>query len=186
MLALDSNNQSLGIERAKVMADRLMGFFPTIAATDPEIFITGLVQLLAAYPFRVVEAVLSPLNGIPSKHKFLPSIAEVKAELDDRYAPILRAAERERACNQTVRLRIAGPVAPRPTREELRARYPHFLQKVAAVDNKPRPRREARTDHWVQLGAANRRALERECHQAGVDPDRGYSPGLEKLLRNED
>src|SRR6476659_3713757 len=98
-----SNNPSPRPNRnpAKEQAHRLIAFYPAIAASDPTVFVAGLVMLFSSYPLQVVEAVLSPISGIPAKYKFFPSIAEVKSELEERYAPILRAIERERACNQT-------------------------------------------------------------------------------------
>lgn len=112
----------------------------------------------------------------------MPSIAEIKAELEERYAPILRAAERERARNQTIsHLRIAGPVSPRPTLQELKQKYgPNFgLTKVEDVDNE----RERRQRRVAMSERGNRWVLEQDCLKAGVDPDRGYSPALEKVLR---
>jgi hypothetical protein len=162
------------------MAHRLIAFYPAIAASDPTVFVAGLVMLLGNYPREVVESALSPLSGIPSKYKFIPSLVGVKEELEERYAPILRAAERERARNQTItHLRIAGPVTQRPTLEELKQKYgPTFgLTKVEDVDDERRQRRAAMTVR------GNRIVLERDCREAGVDPDRGFSAALEKVLR---
>jgi hypothetical protein len=139
-------------------------------------------MLFSSYPLQVVEAVLSPISGIPAKYKFFPSIAEVKSELEERYAPILRAIERERACNQTIsHLRIAGPVAPRPTLEELRAKYgPRWGLREVEEDADAVERRQRRA---AMSERGNRIVLEHYCREAGVDPDRGYSPALEKVLK---
>ncbi len=66
--------------------ERLYGYFPRTAASDPEIFTVGLLQLLATYPQSTIESMLSPISGLPAKHKFLPSIAEIREWLEE-HAP---------------------------------------------------------------------------------------------------
>jgi hypothetical protein len=46
------------------------------------VFLAGLIELLAGYPHSAVEAAISPISGLPAKYSFMPSIAEVRAELD--------------------------------------------------------------------------------------------------------
>ncbi len=93
------------------------------AASDPEIFVTGMAQIFMAYPAHLVESALSPLSGLPSKHKFLPSLAEIKQELEERFQPYRALAQIAEAKRQ-----LAGPPPPpRPTIEELRAKHgPHW------------------------------------------------------------
>jgi hypothetical protein len=67
----------------KLVADRLTGMFPAEATTtDPELFLTGLIELMSSYPDWVQERSLSAVNGLPAKFKFLPTLAEIKEELD--------------------------------------------------------------------------------------------------------
>jgi hypothetical protein len=165
----------MGTEAAKKAATRLCGFLPRSAASDPAIFLTGLVQLFAAYPLTVVEAALSPLSGLPSKYPMMPSLAEVRQELEERYAPILRAAERERARQQTIsHLRIAGPVTPRPTMEQLRAQYGENFGLTKVDDADAAERRQ-------RMSERGRRMVSERLYP-GVDPDRGFSPALEEAL----
>ncbi len=42
----------------------------------------GLVELLSCYPEDVLQEAASPVRGLPSKHTFMPSIAEVKSFCD--------------------------------------------------------------------------------------------------------
>lgn len=98
------------------MAERLFGFFPRGAASDPEIFMTGVVQLLARYPLSAVESVLSPISGIPAKHKFLPSISEIREMLEAQCPPPLPPEHHPMP-------RIEGPPRVRLTREELEQKY---------------------------------------------------------------
>lgn len=116
---LPSSNQPIGTQHAAKAAERLFGFYPRGAATDPEVFMTGVVQLLAAYPRAAVEAILSPLSGLPTKHKFLPSIAEIHEALEAQVAPLRRQQERE----HRLRALPPPPSAPRPTLAELKTKY---------------------------------------------------------------
>ena len=82
----------------------------------------GLVELFCAYPPQVVEGLLSPISGIPGKFKFMPTIAEIKEILDARtpdqsYARMVAAQLRDR------QQQIAGPVYPKPTYDELKAKH---------------------------------------------------------------
>jgi len=106
------------------MAARLFGYFPTSgAASDPEIFATGIVQLLAAYSLPAVESILSPLSGMPAKHKFLPSIGEIREALEDYAAHDRRMADYEhRFLPNSAYLPKPEPET-RPTIEQLRAKY---------------------------------------------------------------
>lgn len=75
----------------------------------------GVATVLAAYPAEVIEAALSPLSGIPAKFKFMPSIAELKTDLEarmPRWEPPTLAA-----------LLPAPPSGPRPSVDELRAKH---------------------------------------------------------------
>lgn len=94
---------------------------------------TGVVQLLSYYPAPVVESALSIISGIPAKFKFLPSIAEIREHLDLWDEPY-RAAEiraREKP------LQIEGPKVPKPTMDELRAKYgPNWGLKTVRQESK--------------------------------------------------
>ena len=74
-------------------------------------------MLVANYPANVVEAALSPLSGIPSKFKFMPSIAELKEDLESRLPPWQP---------EVPRLALPVPEADRsnrPTYNDLKAKY---------------------------------------------------------------
>lgn len=60
----------------------LVGFFPTGKPNNPDIYIRGLAMLFAAYPKSWGEAVLDPVSGLPSRLRFMPSIADLKEALE--------------------------------------------------------------------------------------------------------
>ena len=110
----------IGFEKAAKATERLLGFYPQSPASDPRTFMAGVATVLAAYPSEVVEAALSPLSGIPSKFKFMPSIAELKEDLEGlmpRWVP-------GQAQVIDAPYRVVGPEEkPRPTMEELKAKH---------------------------------------------------------------
>ena len=164
----------IGNEAAKVAADRLIGFFPTLAATDPAVFIAGLVVILAAYPVGVVEAVLSPLSGVPSKHAFMPSLSEVKAECEMHFGPYRREVARPHPLPA-----LPAPTFERPTLDELRAKHgPNWGLQLAPENDEARCKRREMLSR-----RANKTFLERECADVGVNPARAFSPVLEALIR---
>jgi len=103
-----------------------MGFYPQSAASDPQIFMTGMIELLAAYPAIIIENLCSVISGIPAKYKFLPSIAELKEECE-RYTTPHREREWEEYKRKRPPAYISPPENPthteRPTMDELRAKH---------------------------------------------------------------
>lgn len=71
--------------------DQLLGSYPLGRATNPEIYIAAVTAVLADYPASVIAKVTHPVHGIPSKCKFLPTIAELKENLDLELAREIRA-----------------------------------------------------------------------------------------------
>lgn len=87
---------------AKEAALRLIGFYPTITASDPEIYASGLVHMFSQYPAHLVTEAVDPARGLPSLHDFPPSMKQVKDFLEPRM-------QAERATND----RLARQLRPR-------------------------------------------------------------------------
>jgi hypothetical protein len=81
-----------------------------------------------AYPEEVVAAVADPLIGIAGKQTFLPSVAELKAELDRRMAPIWAAQVRDRFARERLQRR-----EERMTPEQRARALAHWEQQKAEV-----------------------------------------------------
>lgn len=88
--------------------DRLLSFYPPLDVGDPQVFITGIVTLLAQYPAELMAAAIDP-RGIPARVRTLNSLAVIKQVCDELYAPIARRIERDRIAN-------APRALPRPKR----------------------------------------------------------------------
>src|SRR3954466_14566571 len=77
-------------ELKAAQATRLLwGQFRRSDTDDPEVFYAATKALLSRYPEAIVAALCDPQNGIAGEQTFLPSIAELRASLDRRMAPIL-------------------------------------------------------------------------------------------------
>ncbi len=85
------------IEIAKAAAARLIDFYPSIQASNPQTYAAGLVQMFAYYPEFLIAEAIDPVHGLPSECEFFPTLAKVKAFLEPRYRNHLRLIEtRER------------------------------------------------------------------------------------------
>lgn len=76
-------------------AERLIGFYPTINASDPQTYAAGLVQIFCAYPEFLVAQAIDPVHGLPSECDYLPTIAKVKGFLEPRWQDHCRTLERQ-------------------------------------------------------------------------------------------
>jgi hypothetical protein len=70
------------------MAERLLAFYHPPEVGDPEVFISGVVELFQSYPTEVVADACA-VRGLPTKYKWFPALSEIKQELDLLYAPII-------------------------------------------------------------------------------------------------
>jgi hypothetical protein len=86
------------LEVAAEAAERLIGFYPTITASDPKVYAAGLVKLFSHYPEHLIAEAIDPVNGLPGECDYLPTIAKVKAFLEPRRRNFERMQDcRERA-----------------------------------------------------------------------------------------
>ncbi|MTW19382.1 hypothetical protein GJ689_24640 [Rhodoplanes serenus] len=105
------------------MVLRILGAYPTIPASDREVFIAGYVQLLERYPAWFMEVAADMVNGIPGHFERCPPIAAARAWLEKAF----EAEQRHRELAARPRL-LGGPPQPRPvtgaaTRSGLCERY---------------------------------------------------------------
>ncbi|WP_310619662.1 hypothetical protein [Flexibacterium corallicola] len=80
--ALGDNQPSK--EEAITLAERLVGSFREVKFNNSEQFGLALAALFERYPYELGLMVAHPIDGLPSKLKFCPSIAEVKEELEEQ------------------------------------------------------------------------------------------------------
>ena len=98
------------------MAKKLLGCFRTGDANDPQIYTAAVIAVLSDYPIAVVAKIVDPRNGLPSKCKWLPAIAEIKEACEAAMNPLWREQERNK--------RIAAQFAERDQYERSRRKTP--------------------------------------------------------------
>lgn len=91
-------------------AERLIGFYPSISASNPEVYAAGLMQVFCHYPEHLVAEAIDPVHGLPSECKFVPTLAEVKEFLEPRHAQFLRMQAHREAQSR--------PKLQRPAKDE--------------------------------------------------------------------
>lgn len=82
MTQLQNSNASTKLEQATIATERLSGFWEKIDASDPEIFLAGVTELLATYSRATIERAMSVTRGLPAKFTYWPKIAQIKETLD--------------------------------------------------------------------------------------------------------
>ncbi len=126
-----ADSASLQAERLKkcgAAAERLLAFYPQGKPTEPEVYLAGLVHKLRQFSLAAVAAACSP-DGLPSKTKFLPTIADVeefcrKFDVTALHASHQQHIEQQRLEDRSQREEELGRAPGRTFRdclEELRA-----------------------------------------------------------------
>ena len=119
-----SEPNSETMRMAAEAAEKLIGYYPTIQASDPKIYAAGLVQLFSRYPEYLVAEAVDPVNGLPGECDYLPTIAKVKAFLEPRWLREQQMLEMKRRF-ETKRL----PEPPRDPAED--AKIERGLRKLS-------------------------------------------------------
>lgn len=101
----------------------MLDCFRTGAANSPETFVTAIAATLARYPDQVIYDVTDPRSGLPSYLSWMPTIKDVHDACDRAYLPIKNAIEREKRIAEQMAERKAEENRPRPTLEQLKAKY---------------------------------------------------------------
>lgn len=84
--AMIGRDEPCGVKQGEQAARMLMGFYPAREVNDPAAFARGMTAMMAAYPLDFVRRVVDPVNGLPSRLKWLPTLADVKAALEQERA----------------------------------------------------------------------------------------------------
>ena len=124
---LTDTSRALNEKRAETTkyARLLLGCYRTGDANDPEVYTAGVIAVLSSYPMEIIRLVCDPRRGIPSKVKWLPTLAEIKAECEAWHAPMRELASRNESIKQQLEERehLEAEQVRRPTFEELQAKY---------------------------------------------------------------
>lgn len=134
---------------AGALVDRMLGSYPSLGLHDPETYISVICSLLCGYPLWAAERAIE-LATIEAKFA-PPTPGVLKPLLESEVRTARYAAEWDSGARDQL-LQLAGPPrAPRPTMEQLRAKYgPNWG--IGAGLKKPQTREEARTALAAEIG----------------------------------
>lgn len=107
-------------EKEKAATQAAFAIFSSFRKSDtdnPEVYLAAATRVLMAYPADIVTATADPLGGIAGEQTFLPSIAELRASLERRMAPIRAAEEKRRRYAETEKL-LRESANPTPDQRE--------------------------------------------------------------------
>lgn len=128
----------------------IYGQFRKSSSDDPDVFYAAAKSLFTRYPEPVVVALGDPRHGIAGEQTFLPSIAELRASLDRRMAPILAENEKRRRYAETEEL-LRQRASPTPEqRLSATARWDAVRSEITGKAMKEELRKEAEL-HLVEL-----------------------------------
>src|SRR5262249_44080388 len=116
-----STSSALSERRARVakMARVLLGSYRRASADDPEVYVGATIRVLWAHPDDVIERVVDPLTGIPSRNEWPPNPKELKDACEEIYGPMRRAQEWDRRAIQQVQEAAARAGLPVPSVSEV-------------------------------------------------------------------
>ena len=105
------------------LAKLLLGCYRTGDANDPAIYSGAVIAVLSDYPLDIIRAVVDPRSGLPSRSKWLPTVAEIKEACETLHRPRRDAIDREarerRQLAERDTLAIDGPREARPSYQDL-------------------------------------------------------------------
>lgn len=172
------------------LVGKLLDGFPHGRPPNQTSYIGALAAVLCEYPRTVVVNVGHPTKGVARETKFLPTVSDLvgwcerettflrgAVDREDREEALQRERERRRQDDEAQ----TAARAVRPSLDDLRSKYgPNWGLKT--IDGAAA---SAKAAHLSHVAEGNRREFERECAEAGIDPDSGVSPSLRKLLREQ-
>jgi hypothetical protein len=152
-------------DQALKLARRLVGSFRSADLADPDIFATTLSSVFARFPFDDGVAVIDPIDGLPAKSPFCPTLSEVVEALQAqaaRRAQIVRNAEWMEA--ERIRRAEQPAVIPESRRQELvawaRGKANEIVSRMAedvtVVERPPSPFTQTMQAAWDKQADASR------------------------------
>lgn len=162
---------SMSTERTKLHATKcakiLLGCYRSGDANDPEIYVRSVIAVLSAYPADVMDRVVDPVTGLPSRLQWLPSVAEIRKACEELYGPMRRAAEWDAGAKRQLEEREQFEAArtSRMTYADLKAKYPE-----AWVAEQPQMTAEQRRQQLEQANADSEWWILRRYRALGKEP----------------
>jgi hypothetical protein len=131
---LEGRDTLCSASEAATFAEQLVNFYPAREIHDARTYISGMTAIMASFPSDFAKRVCDPVNGIPSRLKFLPTLAEVKEALTAEDKRRVRIAANARYVIEQAEKRAAEAEearrweAERPAAEERFKRVQEILK----------------------------------------------------------
>lgn len=182
--ALDDH---LMLSEATMIAGDLLSQFPSTKADVSDGFIGALASVLMQYPRQVSLKCADPRVGLAREAKFI-SIADIVGWCEKQTEPMRRDLAREDRIAQQL-LERAEWEDYKPS-DRLKALGKAWLERsdpdAERMARDSRISEQARrAETLANIDAANQRIFERECARDGIDPSRGVSSALLKVLKDQ-
>ena len=151
----------------------LLGCYRTGDANDPEVYTAAAIAVLSDFPLDVIQQVVDPRSGLPSRIRWLPTVSEIRDACQEIYGVRQRAQEWEAGAAKQLaeRAKLEAERAARATSDELRAKHgPTFgldPELAKPLNDEEAERRRSIGD---QVSAYTRETILREYRAAGVEP----------------
>lgn len=124
----------------------LLGCYRTGDANDPDTYVAAIAATLARYSETIITDVTHPVSGLPSKKSWLPTVKEVFDACEEEDEKVRHAIARERRIREQLAAREQDDARPRPTMEELKAKYGENWGL-----NQPKPQPKAQAPNWKEI-----------------------------------
>ena len=127
-------------EEISTLLRTMVGCFRSEGAVDPEIFFTAAIATLMRYPVEVARLALDPVDGIPGRLNWVPTISELKTECEKWHYPIRAREAREASIRQQLAERSEHEYQrPEPLKERDRGKMYTHREFDQAVKKHGRP-----------------------------------------------
>lgn len=124
----------------------LLGCYRKGEATDPEVYVSSVATVLTRYPETVVRKVTHPVDGIPGKLNWLPTVAEVRSACEAEMKPFYDQIAREKRQGDQALLMDPQSVASPEERERAVSHYENSLRpELMAHRDTDKPQRPKET-----------------------------------------
>ena len=101
----------------------LLGCYRTGDANDPETYVAAIAASLARFPEEIITEVTHPVDGLPARLSWLPTVKDIRDACDAAMEPTRRRALADRQIKEQLADRAEPDRTNRPTSDDMKAKY---------------------------------------------------------------
>ena len=118
-MAQQSRISRYATERARL----LLGCYRTGDANDPETYVAAIAASLARFPEEIITEVTHPVDGLPARLSWLPTVKDIRDACDAAMEPTRRRALADRQIKEQLADRAEPDRTNRPTSDDMKSKY---------------------------------------------------------------